>query len=179
MVAPHFAFRAWPRRPPATLMYGTGVDGFLLTRAGLVEHGTYDVISPSCGLPSHSQRVVNEIFESPPGKHVVTHCLIELLHDSVLLARSSPPPPMREKCPICGKICQTSGLSNHVRRCKGPRGVVNPGSKKRLRPGQEALRESAKIPRRENRRAESRERQEIRDLVNEVRAYLQRVCCRL
>ena len=123
--------------------------------------------------------LVNEHPESLPRNASWGTCLFEFLHDSVRLAHSYPFPPMREKCPICSKPFQTSGLSNHLQRCKGPHGVVNPGAKKRLRPGQDALREPAKLPRRDPRRAESRERQEIRDVVNEVRPYLKRLWCRL
>ena len=144
----------------------------LFTRARVASCCRYNVFTRRPCLPFPSQRSQRVT----PRDRVVGTCLFEFLHDSVLLARGSPLPSMREKCAICGKLCQTSGLSNHLRRCKGPRGVHQPGSKKRLRPGLDALREPAKIARRENRRAESRERQEIRDLVNEVRPHLRRVC---
>ena len=140
-------------------------------RAVVVYRRTYDVFSPRPGLPSPTQR----IFRGARRERLVPTCLFEFLHDSVRLAQSYTLSPMREKCPICSKPFQTSGLSNHLRRCKGPRGVANPGAKKRLRPAQDALRVPAKIPRRENRGAESRERQENRDGVNEVRPCLGRV----
>lgn len=139
----------------------------LLTRAGLVERGTYDIISPSGGLPTCSQQVVIGTFELHSGNTSLPTAYLRC-YMTACCWRALLPSPMREKCPICVKICQTLGLSNHLRRCKGPRGVVNPGAKKRLWLGQEALRAPAKIPRGENRQAESRERQEIRDLVNEV-----------